>query len=266
MSAREKGRLALKKCISSIQWEQNKRQSKNIISMINSHPIKQHKLAINLRENSLSLEQLLLTHSEFKFTFSQPFTDLLLKLMLASTILYEKTGKIEAVTVARFLLQLNLLDELGYKPGSQNGDYTGDPKHAHFLQLCTTMSSLNISENDYVPSYAAVTIRDLLERSVDIDFSVGTALLFASESLFPLFANTFARNLETALGHELTSGFHSIHTDDEIGSNIEESHAQDCYIVLIASLTNANLSLVNYYVKFFLDMTVTFCDNLLKIK
>lgn len=264
MSARINGKSALKEAVSPVQWEKNVRLAEGVVELINSHPIKNHELLKKLEDQSLRLDQLLLTHSEFKYTFSEIFTDLLLKLMLSSKCLQERVGNIDAVAAARFIIQINLLDELGYKPGVEEGDYIGDPKEAHFAQLRATMQSLNITESEYVPSRAAIKIRKLLECSTDIDLAVGAGLLFASEYLFPLFANTFARNLSVTSGHDIEEGFHSIHTDDEVGNNIEDDHAGDCLALLTVSVTSANVAAVKYYVQQFLNLVVEFCDNILE--
>ena len=245
MTARENGRSAIKNSILPIQWEKNKRSVDEIIKIINNHPIKNHQLTKMLLDESLSLNQLLLTHSEFKYTFSEVFAELLLKLMLNSNCLYERTGNMDAVVAARFIIQINLLDELGYKPGVENNNYIGDPTQAHFNQLRLTMKSLNITESDYIPSSAAVSIRQLLEDSTGIDLAIGAALLFASEFLFPMFANTFARNLSSKAEYDTSKGFHSIHTDDDEGENIEDEHSGDCLHLLILAVTNTNLSLIH---------------------
>jgi hypothetical protein len=101
-------------------------------------------------------------HLEFDHAFAQIFTDSLIQAMARTADLESRLGPVGKVS-ARFLIQLNLLDELGFSPTeTPNHNYTGNPKLAQYIQFRETLPQLKIAPEEIVtfrPSLAAEASR-----------------------------------------------------------------------------------------------------------
>jgi hypothetical protein len=102
------------------------------------------------------------------------------------------SGKVSA----RFLLQLNVLDELGSQPAVTSGaDYAGNPHLARYVQFDETLRQLGIASaqaNAYVPFAAASACRAALENNYDDHASMVTVLV-VSETVFMRFCCPWAK-------------------------------------------------------------------------
>ena len=99
----------------------------------------------------------------------------------------------------RVLLSLNVLDEFGFRPGTDPDNYyLGNPEYAHYPLYEDLLNDYGLSEKDrreYQPSKIADQVRNFLESSYDSYIKV-VALLAVAEEEVILLAHHFVKRLK----------------------------------------------------------------------
>jgi hypothetical protein len=247
-------------------WVQNERFADELKRLIKSHRIFAHPLMSVLNEGKFSPEGMKRFHLEFRHAFAQNFTDALIQVMFTASQLEARQGALGKVA-ARFLVQLNVLDELGFESGKvEHGEYAGDPRHAHYVEFDKVLSDLGISAAEvqaYVPTAAAVAAR----RTVDNVFGDHVALaaqLALAESVFTNFAGPWATNMRKTTNVATDQGYHAIHVEHD-GEFIDDDHSEDMWFVLRQAIEPSRYEEVRARTSETLEVWAQFCDSLLAI-
>jgi hypothetical protein len=231
-SPRSSGRDAVERSVPAAIWRQNFAFRTQLLAFIQAHRIMRHPIIEQLDAGTHDLAAQQLFHLEFRHAFAQIFTDGLIRAMCTSSQLEPRLGAIGKVS-ARFLLQLNVLDELGFQPVSTDGgDYAGNPHLAHYVQFDETLRQLGISAvqaNAYVPSAAAAACRATFESNYDDHVSLVTVLA-VSETVFTRFCGPWAKSVGAKAGIDVSDGYHSIHVEKD-GEFIDDDHSEDAWYV-----------------------------------
>lgn len=216
-------------------WEQNERFCHELLAQIKGHPLLSDPLIAALGEAKLDIEPLRRLHLEFRYAFAQTFTDALLQAMVLTRKLEPRLGPMGKVA-ARFLLQFNVLDELGFQAG--NGVYAGTPVNAHYVKFFETMRELGIDDAQvaaYVPSDAAVACYRMIESAHD-DLETTLAILAVEETIFESFAGPWAANMRQRTVVDTREGYHAIHVHQDGIESLDDHHAEDLWYVLRMAL------------------------------
>jgi hypothetical protein len=265
LSARELGRQAIINTVPPSEWEQNRQFSRILIAEIESHPIMNHPIMEALNGGQLSFEQMRVVHLEFFHAFAQVFTDAVIQAMFTASQLESRLG-LGAKSSARFLLQFNLLEELGFKPGvDADGFYNGNPSGAHYVQFCETLAKLQIESqtvNKYVPMASSLACRASFENCYG-DYLLMTALLAVSETVFHDYAGIWAQGVAQSTDIDVTQGYHSIHVENESGVSIEDGHAEDAWILFCQAVSLDRYDEIKHDIHVWLDTWNVFLDDLL---
>jgi hypothetical protein len=235
LDARGRCRAVIRELVPSELWARNERFCGELQDAMRGHALLHDPLITALSSGQLPPEALRRLHLEFRYSFAQTFTDALLRAMVLAAGLEPRLGAVGKVA-ARFLLQLNVLDELGFAPGGDG--YRGTPCDAHYVKFHDTLRQLEISEpeaNAYVPSDAAVACRRMIESAYD-DLVATLAILAVEETIFESFAGPWSTNMRERTTVDVESGYHAIHIDHG-GSSLDDHHAEDLWYVLRMALT-----------------------------
>ncbi|MFN6567565.1 hypothetical protein [Dendronalium sp. ChiSLP03b] len=265
LSARELGRQAIINTVPESEWQQNWQFSRALIEEINSHRIMSHPIMQALNGGQLSFEQMRVVHLEFFHAFAQVFTDAVIQAMFTASQLESRLGP-AAKPSARFLLQFNLLEELGFKPGfGSDGSYEGNPNGAHYAQFCDTLAKLHVDPkkiNQYVPMASSLACRATFESCYG-DHLLMTTLLAVSETVFHDYAGIWATGVAQSTDIDVTKGYHSIHVEDETGVSIEDGHSEDAWILFSQAVTSDRYDVVKHHIYVWLNTWTAFLDDLL---
>jgi hypothetical protein len=231
--AREQCRNIIRQIVPPDLWAANEQFCGELLAQIKSHPLMSDPLIAALGSAKLDEEQLKRGHLEFRYAFAQTFTDALLRAMVLSNRLEPRFGAMGKVA-ARFLLQFNVLDELGFAPAA-NGtvSYGGTPANSHYVKFFETMNELGIDESQvtgYVPSEAARACSKMVESASD-DLEATLAILAVEETIFDNFATPWAANMRQRTDVDTVHGYHSLHVEHD-GESIDDQHAEDLWFVL----------------------------------
>ncbi len=244
-------------------WKTNQRITTLLQIKFKEHALQNHLLLQYLGNGEIDLEMQKLAHLEFANAFSQPFTDLLLSTMLDTNELYLSQGA-KGQMSARFLLGLNLLEEMGFTLDPKSEDNISTPLNAHYLKLLQSIEALGVTEEQrdtYKTTEATKRIVEMMFRARGNLLNELTFLTVA-ESLFPLFSGLWAQSVNDLSETKTNHGFHDIHIDDEEGNNIEDDHGGDAWHLLTQALSPEREEEVSIYMDEWLDAISGFLDGL----
>lgn len=261
------GRSAVEKSVDPELWKKNLAFTNEMVELILSHPINNHPILAELDNETLNKEITRLIHLEFSHAFAQIFTDSLIHAMATAADLEPRLGPLGKVS-ARFLLQLNLLDELGYCANEKGGDeYTGNPYMSHYMQFAETLQQLGATRKEvqeYKPSASATTARRTFTDNFS-DHVLLTGVLAVAETIFSKFAGPWAKSVGKSTDIDVSKGYHKIHVEDEHGSFVDDDHAEDSWYIFRQGLTPERYDEIREIIPMWLDSWNDFCDNAVHI-
>jgi hypothetical protein len=264
------GRDAIQKSVEAIDpllWKNNWARSQELKLMIESHPLFRHPLIGLLESEDLSNEATKVIHLEFAYAFAQVFTDTIIHAMAGTSELEARLGPLGKVS-ARFLSQLNLMDELGFCPAPVlNDDYYGSPYHAHYAEFAKTMEQLGVPGMDiykYSHSEAAEKSRRSFTDQFN-DYLLCSSVLACAEQVFTQFAGPWAKSVGKSTNINVSQGYHKIHVEDEAGDFLDDKHSEDTWYLFSQALTENRFEEVKANMENWLDCWNDFCDHIMHV-
>jgi pyrroloquinoline quinone (PQQ) biosynthesis protein C len=261
-TARKNGRQIIQESVPPALWQQNGEFCQRLREMIEAHPMGHHPLIQAMDSASIGAAAQRVLHLEFRYAFSDIFTDALIMAMFRTAELEPRLGAVAKIA-GRFLIQLNVLDELGFVPnGSTLADYAGNPFRAHLLEFDGTLHQLGVSQQEidtYRPSPAAIASRRTFEDAYD-DLTRLAATLCAAETVFVHFTVAWSRNVHQRTTVDTEHGYHSIHIDHE-GEFLDDDHSEDMWFVLRQSLVPERYAEIQAHILRSLDTWTGFIDH-----
>ncbi|TPT44657.1 hypothetical protein FJU65_10360, partial [Acinetobacter baumannii] len=180
-------------------------------------------------------------HLEYRHAIVQIFTDALLMAQFQTKQLEPKLHS-GAKMFPRVLLSLNVLDEFGFRPGTDPDNYyLGNPEYAHYPLYEDLLNDYGLSEKDrreYHPSKIADQVRNFLESSYDSYIKV-VALLAVAEEEVILFSPPL-REATKAIGVDVEGdGYYHVHgvSTDETSEAADDDHEDDLWFALAQAIT-----------------------------
>lgn len=262
--SRKAGRQAVRSSVPASLWEQNAGFRSRLVESILAHRIVSHPIIAELDAGRLDLAAQARFHLEFRHAFAQIFTDALVQAMFTSRQLEDRLGVMGKVS-ARFLLQLNVLDELGFVPAAAGAvEYAGNPRLSHYAEFAETLRQLGVSAAQavsYAPSVIAGKCRATFEDSYD-DHAALTGILAVAETVFTSFAGPWAKCVGASTGIDVSTGYHSIHVEKD-GHFVDDDHSEDAWLVFQQALTPERYAGIAAAVTRWLDTWSAFFDQFL---
>lgn len=160
-NARHDALSFIKNSIPSDVWNKNEQQVQQLKQICLQHSLFQNPILTRLHTQTLSLEQLKYIHIHYFNAIVKTFTDVLSMviyqaLQLESHENIHKESRAHAKAYARYLLSLNLIDELGFN----TYDLTlSSPKKSHlvyFLNLLKTLQTDPFNQKEVIMEAAAL--------------------------------------------------------------------------------------------------------------
>lgn len=256
-NAREVARKAVKESVELDTWKSNWAFIGKLIEQIKGHSVVTHPMKEALEQGKIDLMQVRTLQLEFRHLIAQPFPEALLRAMHLARELEERLSP-RAMVSSRFLLQLNLLDELGFEPG--DGDYAGTPEKSHYIKFTDVMDQFGFSPEEiknYDPTPQAKALRNALEGAYD-DLAKLVALLATIETLTPSLLPAFDEGVKKT-GAVKTEYF-SQHFDGEHA--LDDDHADDLWWGLAQAMTPERHSEIEKTVMSYVDTVGGFVDTL----
>lgn len=237
------------------KWDENIKFINLLRDTLREHPINNHPAISALNTGKVSKENLVKIHLEYRFAIVQIFTDALLMAQYQSRQL-ETRLKPGIKMYPRFLLNLNIFDEFGFKFSSNNQKYIGSPDYAHYPLFEKVLDDLGvgcIARNRYMPSKAAKRVRNYLEDSF-YSYTSLIALLAVVEVEVMLFSPPLRYALQN-IGLNTMDGYYYVHgttVDNEVDAT-DDDHENDLWFTLAHACTKEDY--VNIY-----EVSLKYCE------
>lgn len=260
---RKIAREAIRQSVPAAAWEENGRFCDGLRQSIERHRIMRHPIIVQLEQAEHGLEAQRYFHLEFRHAFAQIFTDALIQAMVLTSSVEPLTGAMGKVA-SRFLLQLNLLDELGFVPArGDDSEFSGNPQLSHYVQFDGILRQLGMAPADvdaFQPSRAARACRATFESHY-ADFQALIAVMATSETVFSKFSGPWAQSVAAKTNIDVSEGYHSIHVGHD-GEFIDDDHSEDAWFVVRQAAEPARFAELSTIVSGSLDTWTSFLDSL----
>ncbi len=263
---RGNGRKSIEETVSPEVWKKNVAFTEKLKSILAKHPLSTHPLKEFFEKETLNETVSLKLHLEFGVGFAQIFTDAVLEAMAKARQLETTLGPKAKVT-ARFLWAINLMDEIGYVPGENGDQYRGNPWGAHYFQYVDMLDKMGGNIMDivgYEGSAETMASRKTFTENYENYPSLATVLAL-SESIFDKFAGAWADNVGRSTNIDTSTGYHTIHVEDEHGESIDDDHSEDGWTLVRQAITPEMYDEMEEKVKTWLDTWYKFADRIMDI-
>jgi len=214
--ARTNGRRAVQETVEEALWKRNEEFSSALDEIINKHRFLHHPMYQTKAAHFPDIKWAKRFYLGVA-KLTDTITNGVIHALSNSVQLQHRLGA-KAVYSARFLLQINLLDELGFRPVSgKAGCYAGHPNLSHFMLFVETLSQIGVGQPElevYQPTEENRAFHRCFEKNYE-DY----ARLICVLALFDkVFLNTVADwMLEVARfsGIDVSQGYYSISVGDD---------------------------------------------------
>jgi hypothetical protein len=236
--ARARARDYISRSIREPQWAANLEFTRQLSKEIAAHRFAMHPLIAEMNAGNGSRQWLEYFYLDTVHGLSGRFIEYLLQAMLNCSSLGARLG-IGSANAARFLIQINALDELGFVPGALNENFVGDPASSHLMQLYEVMRQIGITEqrvNEHQASDPSRRVASVLECNRNDHLRLALLLAVLEASLNPWTA-CWARSTALILRLNTSTGYHTVHTGDSDGHLVDDDHSEDSWYVVRQALT-----------------------------
>ncbi|ATZ67104.1 hypothetical protein GPS63_13765 [Acinetobacter haemolyticus] len=253
---RQKAIDGMKNSISTEAWNKNLNFLNSLRAEISKHPVSKHPAIQLLNDGLIDKETLKHIHLEYRHAIVQVFTDALLMAQFQTKQLEPRLLS-GSKMYPRFLLNLNILDEFGFRPGLDNNQYySGNPEYAHYPLFEDVLDDFELTQterNNYQPSIVAQKVRSFLENTFD-HYQAVTALLAVAEEEVILFSPAL-RQATKAVGFNVDSGYYYVHgvSHDASAEAADDDHEDDLWFVLAQACVESDYDLIR-------DLCLEYCD------
>lgn len=254
----------MKNSISADLWNKNLDFLNKLRAEISNHPVSRHPAIQLLNDGVIDKETLKHIHLEYRHAIVQVFTDALLMAQFQTKQLEPRLLS-GSKMFPRFLLNLNILDEFGFRPGlDQEGYYSGNPEYAHYPLFEDVLNDFDLSQserNDYQPSLIAQRVRHYLENSFN-SYQAVSALLAVAEEEVILFSPAL-RQATKAVGFDVDSGYYYVHgvSHDATAEAADDDHEDDLWFVLAQACVESEYDSIRQICLEYCDLWEQFWDE-----
>ena len=247
-------------------WTRNERFTEKLADLIKSHRLYDHPVLAAFSRKEFSLASMVVVHMEVRVAFGQLFTDALIRLMQTATSLEDRLGA-RARLAARFLVQLNVMEELGYVPTPPGAEgFAGHPGKAHYWQLVDTLAALGAPEwtwKDYAAAPESLAVRETLTSNMHDHLRLAVVLAGIETAFIPYYG-PWAVNTLAVSPVDISAGYHSIHVEDEAGAAVDDDHSEDSWYVVRQAATPDRFDETEKLLAHVLDVWAAFIDMLVR--
>ncbi|MCH7336779.1 iron-containing redox enzyme family protein [Acinetobacter sp. NIPH 2699] len=261
---RQKAIDGMRNSISADAWNNNVNFLKTLRAEISNHPVSKHPAIQLLNDGLIDKETLKHIHLEYRHAIVQVFTDALLMAQFQTKQLEPRLLS-GSKMYPRFLLNLNILDEFGFRPALDKDEYySGNPEYAHYPLFEDVLDDFELTQeerNNYLPSIIAQKVRSYLENSFH-SYRAVTALLAVAEEEVILFSPAL-RQATHSVGFDVSSGYYHVHgvSDDTSSEGADDDHEDDLWFVLAQACTGDDYAAIRKICFEYCDLWQQFWDE-----
>jgi hypothetical protein len=262
VSARKAARAAVRASVPPGQWAENEAFTCTLVAELLEHPFVRHPLIADMNAGRGNLRWLKNFYLDTVHAVSGRFIDYVLQSVLNCAQIEDSVGR-RGVTAARFLMQINAIDELGFKPGQGDDGFLGHPDKAHVLQLYDVLQQIGLPEavvRAHRPSAPAMAMAQMLEANRHDHLRLATVLAAYESTLTP-WSDCWANATRLLTPVKTEQGYHAIHVDDHEGHAVDDDHSEDSWHIVRQALTPARMDQVRRLALQVMDTCQAYVDD-----
>ncbi len=260
MTLRETAKQKLIESSEKKRYDQNRQFMSDLLGSVRQHRLFRHDVLPAMETAQMNGEALVDMHLDFRVLTKQ-FTDVILMAQFLTREINHRHN--EDHMPARFLINLNLLDELGFWPG--HGEYLGDPDRSHFRLFEQVVDAMGVSrrgrdDRDHISS-VALALLDFVEDGMN-DFLTLLLYLVIAEEVALVYSPIMRRAVEL-YGLDVASGYYNVHgsSEDEDSDAEDDEHQNDAIMILCQYLQRADYPRARKLALEFCDGWAAFWDH-----
>ncbi len=224
---------------SNIDITERKLLTDRLLQEIKEHRLFSHPVFTLLSEGKFSRSELREVHLDYRLLVKQ-FTDTILMTQF-------KTRELDSILndngfmSARFLITLNILDEVGFYPG--DNEYLGNPKFSHFILFDEVLTELGATLSEiksFKHSKDAINLHSYVESSFDDLGALIVYLIVTEEGA--MHYSPAMRKAAQLEGLDVSQGYYNVHGDttDSITEGEDDLHQDDVVNILQLLINEGN--------------------------
>lgn len=261
---RDTSRRIVRESIAPELWRDNEAFTQKLDRTIKGSRLFNHPVIASFARKEFTLKSMGIVHSEVRHAFAEHFGDALIRLMETTGTLERRLGA-KPKMAARFLIQLNVLEELGYKPTPRGKTgFVGHPGFSHYWQLVDTLTAVGHPEQSwasYAPSPEAEAVRKSLLGSFGDHLRLSVVLAGIETAFIPYYG-PWADNTIAVCPTDISKGYHSIHVEDDDGTIVDHDHSEDSWYIVRQALTPDRYAEIEAFLNDVLEEWARFVDML----
>ncbi len=243
--ARHEALNFVKNSLEKGSWEKHQACIHNIKTHIENHSLFKHPILAKLKNKELNLIQLKEIHSHYFIAIVKIFTDALSILIYNCHVLERNKNiqdekRILAKVHARYLLSLNLIDELGF---NTHNLALSSPNKSHLAYFINLLEQLRIAPIDEEQAdIEAKNIQNFIKHYL-FDYQELLLILAITEQQVIAYSEALSVNIAN-YGSELTEGYYACHGLVGNGENLanDDNHQDDIWTLLTQALDVENFN------------------------
>lgn len=239
--ARSDALLFIHQSLPTHQWQYNEVEIHALKNAMLNHSLFQHPILKQMLEQHLTLEHLQKIHIHYFHAIVHIFTDALSMLIfqtqqLDHAINLKAESRHIAKIYARYLLSLNLIDELGFNSAKLE---KSSPNKSHLVYFTQLIEQLDIS-SDSTPCAEAQHIRDFIKNHYN-EYSHLLLILACTEKQVIYFSQALSQNLYK-YDPKYCQGYYECHGEADHSDRLanDDNHEDDLWCLLTQCYVKQN--------------------------
>ncbi|NBD10813.1 MULTISPECIES: hypothetical protein [Corallococcus] len=261
---RDVSRRIVRESVDAELWSKNEAFTQQLDRTIKASRLFNHPVIASFAQKEFTLKSMGIVHSEVRYAFAEHFGDALIRLMETTSSLERRLGA-KPKMAARFLIMLNVLEEVGYKPTPRGkSGFCGHPGFSHYWQLVDTLTAVGHPEETwaaYTPSPEAVAVRKSLLDSFGDHLRLAVVLAGIETAFIPYYG-PWADNTLAVCPTDISDGYHSIHVEADDGTVVDHDHSEDSWFIVRQALTPDRYAEIEAFLNDVVEEWARFVDML----
>lgn len=264
-NARTEALNFVKNSLTLDQWNLHQAQIQLLKQSVEQHALFQHPILNQLQSSTLSLHHLKTIHLNYFVAIVKIFTDALSMLIFDAHTLEKNQNiktdmRVKAKVYARYLLSLNLIDELGFNTLDLA---LSSPSKAHLTYFLQLLEALSLDTNDLTQTVSqAHRVSDYIASHFH-DYQALLLILAITEQQVIVYSEALSINV-AKFDPKFSSGYYECHGVVGCGHSLanDDNHEDDIWMLLTQALDTSRADELSAITHEFLDIWHDFWESM----
>ena len=255
----------LQQSVNQARWSHHVQQVSMLKQQSLQHPLFSQPILKRLQQQSLSLEQLKLIHVNYFAAIVKVFTDALSMLIYQACQLEQHPNihahqRVQAKAYARYLLSLNLIDELGFNTYQL---HLSSPSKSHLVYFIDLLQALEINPHaEHIVCPEAIELNQFIQSHLD-SYNHLLILLACAELQVITYSEALKINLEK-YDPRFAQGYYACHGVVDHSDRLanDNNHEDDIWALLMQSFQPEQQAEYQALAQTYLDLWAKFWSKM----